>query len=278
MSLLEALAIALAGLAAGTINTIVGSGTLVTFPTLLFFGYAPVAANVSNSLGLVAGGVSGAWGYRHEMSGLRSTLGRLIPASLAGGITGALLLLVLPESAFETIVPALIALALVLVVTGPRLNRWAAERRAGATGASATGSAETGSAAVAGAGGSGTSFGIGAWIALLAGVFFAGVYGGYFGAAQGVLLIGLLGVLLPLRLQQINGIKNVLSLFVNLIAALVFLVVQPEQIIWPVVALIAGGSLLGGVLGARVGRRMPPWLLRGVIVTIGVIAIVVLVS
>ncbi|MGB3762326.1 MAG: sulfite exporter TauE/SafE family protein, partial [Ornithinimicrobium sp.] len=111
MSLLEALAIAAAGMAAGTINTIVGSGTLVTFPTLLFFGYAPVSANVSNSLGLVAGGVSGAWGYRHEMAGLRSTLLKLVPASLVGGIIGALLLLVVPESAFETIVPALIALA-----------------------------------------------------------------------------------------------------------------------------------------------------------------------
>lgn len=272
MSLLEALAIALAGLAAGTINTIVGSGTLVTFPTLLFFGYAPVAANVSNSLGLVAGGVSGAWGYRHEMVGLRSTLLRLVPASLAGGITGALLLLVLPESAFETIVPILIAVALVLVVTGPRLNRWAAQRRdrGGVAGAGHPDPVVAQSDA-------GLRLGVGQWVAMLAGVFFAGVYGGYFGAAQGVLLIGLLGVLLPLRLQQINGIKNVLSLFVNLIAALVFLVVQPEQIIWPVVALIAGGSLLGGVLGARIGRRMPPWLLRGVIVTIGVVAIVVLV-
>ncbi|MGB3187085.1 MAG: sulfite exporter TauE/SafE family protein [Ornithinimicrobium sp.] len=278
MSLLEALAIGLAGLAAGTINTIVGSGTLVTFPTLLFFGYAPVAANVSNSLGLVAGGVSGAWGYRHEMLGLRSTLVRLIPASLAGGIAGALLLLVLPESAFETIVPVLIALALVLVVTGPRLNRWAAARRAGGTAEATTLSAEATSTFAAGEGTSATALELGHWIALLAGVFFAGVYGGYFGAAQGVLLVGLLGVLLPLRLQQINGMKNVLSLFVNLIAALVFLVVQPEQIIWPVVALIAGGSLLGGVLGARIGRRMTPWLLRGVIVTIGIIAIVVLVS
>ncbi|CAN5576099.1 sulfite exporter TauE/SafE family protein [soil metagenome] len=269
MNLAEALAIAFAGLAAGTINTIVGSGTLVTFPTLLFFGYAPVAANVSNSLGLVAGGVSGAWGYRGEMAGLRSTLLRLVPASLAGGILGALLLLVLPESAFETIVPALIALALILVITGPRLNRWAAERRVSAPAAGARG--PTGRAGPAG------TITVGQWVALLMGVFSAGVYGGYFGAAQGVLLIGLLGVLMPLRLQQINGIKNVLSLFVNLVAALVFLVVQPEQIIWPVVGLIAAGSLLGGILGARIGRRMPPWVLRAVIVTIGVVAIVVLV-
>ncbi|MGB3828658.1 MAG: sulfite exporter TauE/SafE family protein [Ornithinimicrobium sp.] len=259
MSLLEALAIAAAGMAAGTINTIVGSGTLVTFPTLLFFGYAPVSANVSNSLGLVAGGVSGAWGYRHEMTGLRSTLLRLVPASLAGGILGALLLLVLPESAFETIVPVLIALALVLVVIGPSLNRWAARRRS-----------------LAGLDEVSDALGPAQWTALILGVLGGGVYGGYFGAAQGVLLIGVMGVLLPLRLQQINGIKNVLTLLVNLIAALVFLIVQPEQINWTVAALIAAGSTVGGLIGARVGRRMPPWLLRGVIITIGVIAIVVL--
>ncbi len=260
MSLLEALAIAAAGMAAGTINTIVGSGTLVTFPTLLFFGYAPVSANVSNSLGLVAGGVSGAWGYRREMVGMRSTLLKLVPASLTGGIAGALLLLVLPESAFETIVPVLIALALVLVVAGPSLNRWAAKRRSAA-------------------GVDDVSDGLSParWTLLILGVLGGGVYGGYFGAAQGVLLIGVMGVLLPLRLQQINGIKNVLTLLVNLVAALVFLIVQPEQINWAVVGLIAAGSTVGGLIGARVGRRMPPWLLRGVIITIGVVAIVVLV-
>ncbi|MGB3259144.1 MAG: sulfite exporter TauE/SafE family protein [Ornithinimicrobium sp.] len=261
MSLLEALAIAAAGMAAGTINTIVGSGTLVTFPTLLFFGYAPVSANVSNSLGLVAGGVSGAWGYRREMVGLRSMLLKLVPASLAGGILGALLLLVLPESAFETIVPVLIALALVLVVIGPSLNRWAAKRRA-----------------AAGVEDVGDGLSPARWVLLILGVLGGGVYGGYFGAAQGVLLLGLMGVLLPLGLQQINGIKNVLALLVNLVAALVFLIVQPEQIDWAVAGLIAVGSTLGGLIGAKVGRRLPPWLLRGVIITIGIIAIAVLVT
>jgi len=257
----EAVLIAAAGMAAGTINTIVGSGTLVTFPTLLFFGYAPVSANVSNSLGLVAGGVSGAWGYRRELSGLRSTLVALVPASLAGGVIGALLLLVLPESAFETIVPALIAVALLLVVIGPRLNRWAAARRESA-GVTSTQ----------------REWGWPRGVALVGGVLLGGVYGGYFGAAQGVLLVGLMGALLPLGLQQINGIKNVLALVVNLVAALVFLIVQPEQIDWLVVLLIAAGSTIGGVLGARVGRSMPPWLLRGVILVIGVVAIAVLLT
>ncbi len=253
MTLLEAVAIAVAGLLAGTINTIVGSGTLITFPTLLFFGYPPVSANVSNNLGLVAGGVSGAWGYRHELTGLRRTLLMLLPASLVGSVIGALLLLTLPESAFETIVPVLIGIALLLVVLGPRINRWAAKRH--------TDRMTTGHA-----------------IALIVGVLLAGVYGGYFGAAQGVLLIGILSALLPLRLQQINGIKNVLGLVVNLVAAVVFVLVQPEQIEWAVVGLIAAGSVVGGVVGAKVGRSMPPWLLRSVIVVIGLVAITVLVT
>ena len=260
MTLIEAIGIALAGLAAGTINTIVGSGTLITFPTLLFLGYAPVTANVSNTMGLVAGGVSGAWGYRAELVGLRSMLLRLLPTSLIGGIVGAVLLLVLPESAFESIVPALIALALVLVVVGPRLNRWAAGRR---------GTAVPPRHAADG-------LGAGRTIALVVGVFGAGVYGGYFGAAQGVLLVGIMGALLPLTLQQINGVKNVLALVVNLIAAVIFLIVAPDHINWVVAGLIAAGSTVGGLVGAKIGRRMPPWLLRGVIVVIGSIAIAVL--
>lgn len=253
MSIWEALVIALAGMAAGTINTIVGSGTLVTFPTLLFFGYPPVSANISNSLGLVAGGVSGAWGYRHELRSLGPMLARLAPVSFLGSVIGALLLLWLPAEAFEAIVPVLIGLALLLVVFGPALNRWAASQHA-------------------------TTLSTGRWVALLLGILLAGMYGGYFGAAQGVLLIGVMSVLLPLGLQQINGIKNVLGMIVNLVAAVVFLVVQPEQINWAIAGLIAAGSLVGGVIGAKIGRAMPPWLLRGAIVTIGIVAIVVLLT
>ena len=251
MSPLEIAAIILAGMWAGAINTVVGSGTLVTFPTLLFFGYPPVSANISNSLGLVAGGLSGAWGYRREIKPLRSLLIKLVPASVMGSILGALLLLVLPESAFEAIVPILIALALVLVVMGPRINAWAARHRA----EQITG---------------------GRLVVLLAGVLFAGMYGGYFGAAQGVLLIGIMSVLLPNGLQEINGAKNVLGLVVNFTAAMVFLIIDPAQVNWTIVGLIAIGSLFGGLIGARIGRRMSPWLLRATIVIIGIVAIVVL--
>jgi len=249
VSALEVVAIILAGLAAGTINTIVGSGTLVTFPTLLLFGYAPVSANVSNSLGLVPGGLTGTWGYRQELRSLGPMLRRLGPASLVGSVIGALLLLVLPPAAFETIVPVLILIALLLVVFGPRLQKWAASQHA-------------------------DRITPGRWVALIVGILLAGVYGGYFGAAQGVLLLGIMSILLPLGLQQINGIKNVLATIANLVAAIVFLVVAPELVDWMVVLLISIGSLVGGVVGAQVGRRLPPVVLRGVIVVIGTIAIV----
>ena len=249
MTWLEIAGIIVAGFGAGMINTIVGSGTLITFPTLLFFGFNPVVANVSNSLGLVFGSLAGAWGYRREIRPLAFMLKRLIPMTVLGSVIGALLLLVLPPEAFEAIVPVLIALALVLVVVGPRLSRWAAKQEASALTP-------------------------GRWIALMAGVLFAGVYGGYFGAAQGVLMIGLMSVLLPLGIQQINGLKNVLVMLANLVAAVVFLVVSPELVNWWVALYIAVGAFAGGLVGARVGRRLPPNVLRGVIVVIGVVAIV----
>lgn len=251
MSLIDAVLIMLAGMAAGTINTIVGSGTLVTFPTLLALGYPPVAANMSNSLGLVAGGLSGTWGYRKELDGLKDLLKRLAPWSFAGGVVGALLLLVLPEEAFSAIVPALIGIGLLLVLFGPGLQRRAADARV-------EGEAES----------------RGRRVLLAFGIFGAGVYGGYFGAAQGVLLMGLMSVLLTNPLQQLNGVKNLLGTIVNGVAAVVFLIVAWDQIEWAVAALIAVGALLGGVIGAKVGRKLPPWGLRAFIVVVGVVAIV----
>src|ERR1700731_3475258 len=129
MSLAEVASIALAGLAAGAINTLVGSGTLITFPVLLAWGYAPVTANVSNTVGLVPGSVSGAIGYRRELSGQGGRAVRLGAMSVLGGLTGAVLLLVLPASAFKAIVPLFIAAAVALTVLQPRVNRWLLERQ-----------------------------------------------------------------------------------------------------------------------------------------------------
>jgi len=252
-----ALAITAASVAAGTINTVVGSGTLITFPTLLALGYPPVTANVSNNIGLLFGGISGTWGYRRELAGQGPVLRRLAPMSLIGSVAGALALLSLPARAFEAIVPILIVLALGLVVAQPRIAATMARRRAERQDSS---------------GGVRSATHVGP--VLLTGTALAGVYGGYFGAAQGVLLVGLLGSLLQESLQRVNAAKNLLSVIVNAVASVTFLVVRPQAADPAVVALIAAGSILGGVLGARIGRWLPGPVLRAVIVVVGVVAIV----
>ena len=321
--LLRALAIFAVGLAAGTINTVVGSGTLITFPTLLAFGYPPVLANVSNNVGLVPGVASGVYGYRSELGGQRRRLIRLGSASVCGGLVGAILLLTLPQSAFKDIVPALIGLAVVMVIIQPRLAKWVAERQraraaaatpdgAGTAGdAEATGAAATdgGSGAIAHGPSPGAVAGGTSAVAVADGpspvavaggtsavavaappaaaeaiggpvlwvlVFLAGIYGGYFGAAQGVLLIGMIGIALNDSLQRINAAKNVLAGLVNGLAAVVFILAT--HIDWGVAGLIAAGSIIGGQVGARIGKRLPPWALRVVIVCVGTVALIKLLA
>jgi uncharacterized protein len=244
----EAAIIAVAGVWAGMINTVVGSGTLVTFPVLLALGVPPLTANISNSLGLVPGSVTGAIGYRRELSGLQGRVLRLAVPTTLGALVGALLLLVLPSQAFDAVVPVLVAVAVVLVVIGPWVSRRVAARRP--------------------SGEPRTRVGPG----LLVATFGTGTYGGYFGAAQGVLLMGFLGILLDDDLQRHNAVKNVLTPLANLVSGIVFALAAPVS--WPVVALIAGGSIVGGVLGALIGRRLPPLVLRGVIVVVGLVALV----
>lgn len=242
MTPVEALAIIAVGLAAGTLNTIVGSGSLITFPTLLALGYPPLIANVSNTVGLVPGSISGAIGYRRELIGQRDRVTRLAISGGMGGLAGGLLLLVLPSTSFERVVPYLILLATALVAIGPRLSRAMASRRASG------GDHEP---------------------ALLASVFATGIYGGYFGAAQGVILIALFGVFLTDDIQRLNAAKNAVAAVVNAVAAILFLIVAPVDL--GVAVLIAIGSILGGQLGARVGRRLPATALRGAIIAVGTI-------
>jgi uncharacterized protein len=250
MSIGEVITIALAGLAAGTINTVVGSGTLITFPVLLAFGYAPVTANVSNTIGLVPGSISGAVGYRRELAGQRSRAIRLGTMSVLGGITGAVLLLVLPAAAFKAVVPVFIAIALVLTVLQPHLNQWLARRAVDLDGRHS--------------------------IVTALAVYAIAVYGGYFGAAQGILLLGILGVALTQDLHRTNALKNVLAGLTNGVAGVYFAFAAHVE--WAPAGIIAGASILGAQLGARYGRRLPPDALRALIVVVGVSAIVRLVA
>ena len=254
MPLPQAILIVLAALGAGAINAVVGSGTLITFPTLVAMGYPPVTSTMSNAVGLVAGNVTSTWGYRRELRGQWDRLVWQIPASILGAIVGAWLLLHLSPKVFAKVVPILLVVALILVVIGPRIQAWAQEQAAKA-------------------GHSADKVSRGRSVAVVAGTFAVAVYGGYFTAAQGILLVGIMGAMLPESVQRMNAAKNLLTLIVNLVAALAYTLVAFHHINWPVAGLIACGSLVGGWLGARYGRRLSPNALRGAIVVVGLIGL-----
>jgi uncharacterized membrane protein YfcA len=238
----EAIVIIAAGFAAGTINTIVGSGSLITFPTLLFFGFPPIVANVSNTVGLVPGAISGVVGYRRELPPMDRGFAALVVVAIVGGLTGALLLLALPSTTFEVVVPFLILLASCLMAIQPYLSKTLASRRS-----------------------DGRTHGL----VMVALIYLTAIYGGYFGAAQGVLFISLLSIFQPGNLQRSNAVKNVLALCTNGVAAIVFILIA--HVDWAAALLIAIGSIAGGQVGAIVGRRMRPGLLRWVVVGVGVV-------
>jgi uncharacterized protein len=241
----HALIIALAGLAAGTINTIVGSGSLITFPTLLALGYPAVLANVSNTVGLVSGSVSGAVGYRRELKGQLRRILLLLPVVLVGTVIGASLLLALPSSAFDRIVPVLILFAVALVLVQPYVARWRARR----------GVVREHPGPL-----------------LQSGTFLTSIYGGYFGAAQGVILLALFGITLDDDLHRLNAAKNVVAAAINFIGAVFF--ICTTTIAWKVAGLLFIGSTIGGQLGAVVGRRIRPEALRIGIAVVGTVAAV----
>jgi uncharacterized membrane protein YfcA len=238
----DAIAITAAGFTAGGVNTIVGSGSLVTFPTLLALGYPPVAANCSNTVGLVFGGVSGVIGYREELKGQRRRALTLASGTAVGALVGGTLLLVLPPGVFKAVVPALILLACALMaIPRPPDAHTDREHTGWGTGAS----------------------------------FSTGIYGGYFGAAQGIILMSLLRFCFPDDLQRLNALKNVLAATANGVAAVLFIFVAPVR--WGPAALIAIGSIVGAQVAARYGRRIPPQVLRWVIVIGGTIVAVILI-
>lgn len=244
----DVLILAASGLAAGTINTVVGSGSLVTFPVMVALGYPPVLANVTNSIGVLPGSISGAIAYRRELRGQFTKVLPLAVFSAIGGGLGAMLLLVLPASAFDSIVPALIILACVLVILGPTLKRWSLSR-------SDTTTSHTSRRAT-----------------LMTSIGLTGIYGGYFGAAQGVILLSILSILLRGSLQRANAYKNVLAAVANGAAGIMF--IFTTDVAWLAAGIIAVGAIIGGQLGGIVGRRLPPLVFRVIIVAIGVIAVI----
>ncbi len=247
MSTLEVVAVILAGVGAGAINSVVGSGTLLTFPILLAFGYSPVVANASNTLGMVPGAVLGAHGYRAELKGQRSFVARLAASSVLGGAVGAALFLMLPPSVFKAVVPILIAIACILVIAQPRLAAAIAKRPTtrlpGTIGP-----------------------------VLLLAIFLVGIYGGYFGGGQGIMLLAILGLSLRQSLQKVNGTKNVLAATANMVGAIAFIIAG--RVAFEPALLLAAGSAVGGHVGARFGRRLDPRLLRVLIVVVGIATII----
>ena len=239
----------IAALGAGIINTVVGSGSLITFPTLLALGVPPVAANMANTVGLAIGNIGGVVGYRRELRGQWRAIMPLIVLTAIGAAIGALLLLVLPPDVFGLIAPALIIIGCLLVTVQPIMNRRAAGPREGTI---APG-----------------------WLRF-PGIFATGVYGGYFGAAQGVLIVGILELTMGENLQRINAIKNVMQTIAGGVATVIFLFTA--ELPWVAIAALAVGSLLGAMVGAMVGRRLPGWVLRALIIVIGTIAVFALLS
>jgi uncharacterized protein len=243
MTVWEAIAITAAGFVAGGVNTVVGSGSLVTFPTLIALGYPSVVANVSNTIGLVPGSVSGAIGYRRELRGQWRRTAILAVGTTAGALIGGILLLSLPSEVFDVVVPVLILLAVGLMARRPA-PREGHEPRADRP--------------------------VPAW----AGTFATGIYGGYFGAAQGIILLAVLRLCFADDLQRLNGTKNVLAGVANGVAAILFVFAADPS--WAAAGLIAAGSIAGAQVGARYGRRLPQEVLRRVVIVGGTIVAVIL--
>jgi len=236
-----------AGLAAGTVNAVAGGGSLISFPALLAAGYPSVTANVTNTVALFPGYAGSVAGGRPELVGQGHRVRGAVVVSVVGAVGGCLLLLLTPGDVFRQVVPFLILAACGLLVLQPRLARVVAARRRG-----------TGRPS----------------LLMQAGLLLAAVYGAYFGAGLGVLLLGVLGVFLSERLARVNALKNVLALLINSVALVAFGLFGP--VAWEAVGVLALSSLVGGYLGARVAGRLPSAVLRAGVVAYGVVVAIVL--
>jgi uncharacterized membrane protein YfcA len=253
MDVIDTAALLAAGLAAGTVNAVAGGGTLITFPALVAVGLAPVPANVTNSIAVCPGYLASVYGSREDLMALAARRGRarllaLVPTALCGMAAGSALLLLTPARAFEIVVPFLILGAAALLAFGDRLGRrFRPTIHDGRDGAPLSRTRT---------------------VALHAVVGFSSVYGGYFGAGLGVILVATLGIVLDDSLPRVSALKNAVSVVVGLGTVLVFALFGPVD--WVAVAVLAPSTLVGGYVGARVARRLPARVLRWTIVAVGV--------
>lgn len=251
MSPLEVLVVLAAGLAAGVLTSTVGVASLASFPVLVALGVPPVTANASNTVGLLPGALSGSFGYRRELREHPGVAATVLATCAAGAVAGALLLLALPPGVFEAVVPWLVLLTAVLVGVQP----WVSARVRARRGSSAADRVSMSPATTA--------------FATL-----TGVYGGYFGAGSGVMMMAVLGFGLDIELRFINALKTLAVMSGNLVATVVFVFLAPLD--WPVIGLLAVGSVVGGYAGSFVGRRLPDRVLRTLVVVAGLTAFVAL--
>ena len=251
MTFAEGLLVVATGLGAGVLSSTVGVASLLSFPTLVALGLPPVVANVSNTLGLIPGGLGGVVGYRAEVREAGPIATRIILVCALGGVAGAALLLGLPPGVFEAIVPWLILFTCLLVGAQPRISAWLRARNGRQDGERRHMSPAT------------TVF-----------ATLTGVYGGYFGAGAGVMMVAVLGLGTDLELRIVNGLKTLALMVGNIVAGLIFVAVADPR--WDVVVLLAAGSLVGGYVGARIGRKLPDAVFRWAVVAAGVVAAVLM--
>jgi len=252
----RALVVAGAGLLAGAVNAVAGGGTLITFPALLAVGDTALVANITSSVGLITGYLGGSVAYREELAGQGPRVRALGAVSVLGGLVGAVVLLVTPTSAFRSVVPYLILASCALLLAQPSLARVGARRRDGAP--APGGPVDE------------VPHGVGWPLRLL--VFLGAVYGSYFGAGLGVILLGVLGVLLADSLQRLNALKGLLSLVINVVGVAVF--VLSARVAWADAGILAVTAYAGGMIGVRIARRLKPAVLRYGVVSLGVVVAV----
>jgi uncharacterized protein len=249
ISIIDLIAVGLAAVAGGFVNAIAGGGTLITFPMLTAVGVAPVIANVTNTVALCPGYVGGTYAQRRDLQGQGKRMWMLLPTGVLGGITGGVLLLSTSDVTFRKLIPYLILTAVILLAFQDQLRN----------------------AVMASMSGDGRTHPHEAWAIPL--IFLAAIYGGYFGAGLGVMMLAVLGLVLDDSLTRLNALKQSLSFVINIAAALFFLF--SGKVLWTAAAVMAVGALAGGVFGGRVASRIQPIVLRWIVVGVGVIVAII---